>query len=69
MNESPSVLPVARSQFRPWRSISRDFSLAYHTLPTRPEPARQKKTQSPLHGTTQPVDIEEEGVQLWTDNG
>jgi len=27
-----------------------------HTLPTPPEPA-----QSPLNGTTQPVDIEEEG--------
>ena len=32
-----------------WRSISRDFSLADRTLPTRPEPAWQKMTQSPLN--------------------
>jgi len=43
------------------RSISRDFSLADHTLPTRPEPAWQKMAQSPLNDTTQPVDSEEEG--------
>jgi len=30
-----------------------------HTLPTSPEPAWQKMAQSPLNGTTQPVDIEE----------
>jgi len=47
-----------------------DFSLADHTLPTRPEPAWQKMAQSPLNDTTQPVDSEEEGrVQPWTDNG
>jgi len=45
----------------PRRSISRDFSLADHTLPTRPEPAWQKMAQSPLNDTTQPVDNEEEG--------
>jgi len=43
------------------RSISRDFSLADRTLPTRPEPAWQKMAQSPLNDTTQPVDSEEEG--------
>jgi len=42
-------------------SISRDFSLADRTLPTGPEPAWQKMAQSPLNGTTQPVDIKEEG--------
>jgi len=46
------------------RSISRDFSLADHTLPTRPEPAWQKIAQSPLNDTTQPVDSEEEGQSL-----
>ena len=44
-----------------WRSISRDVSLADHTLPTCPDPAWQKMAQTPLNGTTQPVDIEEEG--------
>jgi len=55
-DSSPSVLPVARMEY-----ISRDFSLADHTLPTRPEPAWQKMVQSPLNDTTQPVDNEEEG--------
>jgi len=45
----------------PWRSISRDFPLADYTLPTHPEPAWQKMAQSPLNGTTKPVEIEEEG--------
>jgi len=41
-----------------------------HTLPTRPEPTRQKMAQSPLNDTTQPVEIEEEAeVQSWTNNG
>ena len=31
------------------RCISRDFFLAHHTLPTCPEPARQKMAQSPLN--------------------
>jgi len=52
---------------RPWRSISRDFTLADHTLPARPEPAWQKRAQSPLNGTTQPVEIEEEGQSPTTD--
>jgi len=44
------------------------LSLAEHTLPTRPEPAWQKMAQSPLNGTTQPVDSEEESqVQPWID--
>jgi len=37
------------------------FSLADHTLPTRPEPAWQTMAQSPLNDTTPPVDSEEEG--------
>jgi len=53
-----------------WRSISRDFSLTDHTLPTRLQPAWQKMAQSPLNGTTQPVEIEEEGWSpTKTDNG
>jgi len=44
----------------PLRSISRDFSLADDTPPTRPEPARQRMSQSPVNDTTQPADIEEE---------
>jgi len=45
-----------------WQSISRDFSLADHILPTYPEPAWPNMAQSSLNGTTQPVDIEEEGL-------
>jgi len=52
---------VAWVQWGPWRGISRDFSVADHILPTRPEPAWQKMTPFPLNGTTQPVDSEEEG--------
>ena len=51
----------------PWRNISRDFSLADHTLATRPETAWQTMAQSPLNNTTQPVDIEEEGRSPTTD--
>jgi len=40
--------------------------LAYHTLSIRPEPARQKMSQSPLNGTTRPVDIEEEALRQST---
>jgi len=50
-----------------WHSISRDFSLADHTLPTRPKPAWQKMAQSPLNDATQPVEIEEEGQSLTMD--
>jgi len=46
---------------RKWRSISKDFSLADHTLPTRPEPAWLKMAQSRLNGTTQSVDIKDKG--------
>ena len=38
-----------------------DFSLADCTLPTRADPAWQKMVPSLLNGTTQPVEIEEEG--------
>jgi len=47
--------------FRPMRGISRYSSRADHTLPTRPEPGWQKMARSRLNGTTQPVDIKEEG--------
>jgi len=43
------------------------FSLADHTLPTRPELAWQKMAQSPLNDTTQPVDSEEEGQSSTVD--
>jgi len=52
-----SVLSVARVQFQAVVDTSRDHSLADHTLPTRPSPAWQ-----PENSTTQPVDIEEEGL-------
>jgi len=42
-------------------SHGRIFQGIFHTLPTRPEPAWQKMAQSPLNGTTQPVDSEKEG--------
>jgi len=45
----------------PQRSISRAFSLADHTLPTRPEPAWQRMAQSHLNDTTKSEDGEEEG--------
>jgi len=56
---SLSALPVVQVQFPD------------HTLPTCPGPACQKEAQTPLNGTTQPVDIEEElaKVQPWTENG
>jgi len=41
--------------------ILRDFFLADHTLPTRPEPAWQK--MAPLNGTTKSGDMEEEGLR------
>jgi len=60
------VLPVAWVQ-SPTVGILTDFSLADHILPTRPEPAWQKMTQSPLNGTTQHVEIEEEAQSSTTD--
>ena len=35
--------------------------MADHTLPTRPEPVREKMDHLPLNDTRQPVDIEEKG--------
>jgi len=48
----PPCGPGFNSQ--PWQSISRDFSLTDHTLPTRPEPAWQKMVQSPLNRSMAP---------------
>ena len=62
-----SVWPGFNSQ--PWRSISKDFPLAYYTLlalPVIPDPAWQKRAQSPFKGTTQPVDIEQEDLHPTT---
>jgi len=53
-----SLWPGFNSQ--PQRSILGDFSLADHTLPTRPGLAWQKLAQSTLNETTQPMDSEEE---------
>jgi len=41
--------------------LFKGFSLADRTLPTCPKPAWQKMAQSARNGTTQPVDIVEEG--------
>jgi len=49
----PGSIPM-----QPLRSISGNFFLADHTLPTRPESAWQKMAHSPLSGTTQPMDFE-----------
>ena len=46
---SLSVLSVGRVQFPAVTSTSREFSLADHTLPTRPESAEQNMAQSPLN--------------------
>ena len=59
--------PWPGSNSQRWRSISRDFSLTDHTLPTRLEPVWQKMAQSPLNGTAKPVDIKEEGLCPTTD--
>jgi len=58
---------VALVQFPAMAEYFKGFSLADHTLPARPEPAWQKMAQSSLNGTTQPVDIEEEGQSLTMD--
>jgi len=57
--------PWVRFNYRPWRSIPRDFFLADHTLPTRPEPVWQKMAQSPLNLYTLKRRAE---VQPWTEN-
>ena len=46
-NSSLSVLPVAWVQFPATTEYFKGFSLADHTLPTRPEPAWQEMAQSP----------------------
>ena len=56
-----TVCPPLGPGSAPVRGILRDFTLADHTLPTRPGRAWPEMVQSPLDGTTQPVDIEEEG--------
>jgi len=67
-DSSLSILPVARVQFPATAEYFKGFSLADHTLPTRPEPAWQKMAQFPLNDTTQPVDSEEEGRSPTTDS-
>jgi len=64
---SLSFLSLARVQFPATVEYFKGFSLADHTPPIRPEPARQKMAESLLNGTTQPVDTEEEGRSLTTD--
>jgi len=54
--------------FRPWRSILKDFPwLITLCHATRLESAWQEIARSPLNGTTQPVDIEDEGRSSTTD--
>jgi len=68
MNESYCLSsPWPGFNFQPWRSISRNISLADHTQPTCPEPAWQEMAPSPFNGTTQPVDSGEEGRSPATD--
>jgi len=45
-------LSVSQVQFPAAAEYFKKFSLADHTLPTRPEPAWQKMAQSPVSGTT-----------------
>jgi len=67
-DSSLSVLPVARIQFPTTAEHFKGFfSLADHTLPTRPEPAWQKMAQSPLNDAPQPVGSEVEGRSPTTD--
>jgi len=54
---------VTRVQLLATAEYFTSFSLADHTLPTRRESAWQKMAQSPLNGTTQPVDSKEEGLR------
>jgi len=50
-------------------SISRDFFLAEHTLPTRPESAGQKIAQPPSMTSHNLWTVRKKAeVQLWTDN-
>jgi len=57
----PGSIPIRGGYF------NQSFFLADHTLPTHSEPVWQKMAQSPLNGTTKPVDIEEEGQNPTTD--
>jgi len=63
-DSSLPVLPLV--MIAQWDSLKK-FSLADHTLSTRPEPAWQKMAQSPLNDTTQPVGNEEKGRSPTTD--
>jgi len=57
-----SSLPVVRVQFSATAEYFEAFSLADHTLPTHPEAAWQKITQSPsMTPHKKCVDGEEEG--------
>jgi len=61
-DSSLSLRSVARVQFPATAEILRDFSLTDHTLP-----ALSQCGGKWLNGTTQPVDIEEEGRRPTTD--
>jgi len=52
---------LSRVYFPAMAEFFKGFSLADQILLTHPYPRWQKMAQSPLNGTTQPVDIEEEG--------
>ena len=58
---SLSGLLVAWVQFPTVAEYFKGVFLADHTMPTHPEPARQKIAQKSLNGTTKPVEIKEEG--------
>ena len=63
---SLSVLSMARGQFSPVAEHFEGFSLADHTLPTRPESVWQKMAQSLLNLRTL---RRKANVQPWTENG
>ena len=54
-----SVLTLGQVQFLAVAQYFTNNSLADHTLPTCPDPLRQKMAQSPLNGVAHPVDIED----------
>ena len=58
---SLSVLFVVRGQFPAMAKYFKGYFPVDHTLPTPSGPAWQKMAQSPLNGTTQLADSEEEG--------
>jgi len=70
-DSSLSVLPVARVQFHAGHGGVSRGNFPWLITPCQPaltpEPAWQKMDQSPLNGTTKPVEDEEEAQSSTTD--